>query len=164
MSVSGGKSSSSFCNLSAGGGRKCPSGDHGNHCGCDGLGRVHGSCCGTVIWSGVAIGICTSDGAYGCYGHHVGSGRRTSPLGCAFRKLSFHPAIAPRLRRHVCPRTRRKRNPAGCGPPKRSSAGRTFRRRFRSRAWRRTSPDCRRRPCTGGPTRDNVPLRLFNVF
>lgn len=137
--------------------------DHGIHCGCGGHGRVHGSCCGNVFWNGVANGICTIDGRAVC-GHHAAYARRTSPLEFLFHKLSFHPAIALHLRHRACPRIRRRQNPAGCGPPRRSSEGRTFRRRFRLHASRRTIPNCRRRLCTEGPTRDNVPFYFMFVL
>lgn len=128
------------------------------HCGCDGHGRVHGSCCGTVIGNGVANGICTIDGRAAC-DHHAAYARRTSPLEFWFRRLSFHPAIGPHPRRRACPRTRQRRNPVGCEQPRRSSGGRTFRRRSRFHVSKRTIPNCRRRLCTEGPTRGNVPFR-----
>lgn len=127
-------------------------------CGCDGLGHGHGS--GTGSWSGVVNEICTSAVAAGC-GHPVVSFLRTFPPECVFRSISIRPASGTRPPRPVCPRTLRRQNLADCGRPTRCAVGRTCRMHFRSRAWTRTSPGCRRKPCRPGPTRGSVPLLLL---
>lgn len=126
------------------------------HCGCDGRGRAHGSCCGCEIWNDAVIEICTSGGVGVCV--HLGAiCQRTSLPECVFRSTVFHPTTELRLQRLAYPQTRQTRNRAGCVPPKHFATVRTCRRHSRSRASTQTNLNCPRKPCTAGPTHGIAP-------
>lgn len=133
---------------------------HGIHCGCDDLGRGHGSSCENGSGNDVANGICRN-GEVVCFDHLAGYDQRTSQPGCGFHSISFHPTSELHPQRHVCPRIQRKQNRVDYGQPKRSSMGRTFRMRFRFHALMLRSLDYQHILYIEGPIPGSVPLCLY---